>query len=187
MLFFGYVLDTWAPCLRYCSTWIRSDTAFSSYLLGQSCLPWSNPPPGKRESSPRPKWKRESSPRPKGKREKSSTQLLRSSSTRQPGRAYARTNATKRFPGPAPPDVRYNCGGLGSRSAECLCDWRALGHGALNAEQIKCSGVKGHRIFLQLRGPWRDAQRLLEGSSRNPQGFSMDPYGNLQDCSPHAP
>ena len=72
MLFFGYVLDTWAPCLRYCSTWIRSDTAFSSYLLGQSCPPWSIPP--LREKGKLPKTKMEKGKFPKTKREKGKEQ-----------------------------------------------------------------------------------------------------------------
>ena len=55
---------------------------------------------------PRPKEKRENFPRPKGKREKSNQHSLRSNFTRQPDRAYARTNETKRCPGWAPPNLR---------------------------------------------------------------------------------
>ena len=53
----------------------------------------------------RPKREKGKLPRPKTKREKSNPQNVRSNSTRQPDRAYARMNETKRFP--VPPNLRF--------------------------------------------------------------------------------
>ena len=54
-----------------------------------------------------PRGKREGSPREKGKREEGTASFPSPVLTRQPDRAYARTNETKRFPGWfAPPNLR---------------------------------------------------------------------------------
>ena len=60
-------------------------------------------PKGKRESFPGPPGPTKEKPhdlaQPEGKREKPGQQNLGSNSTRQPDRAYARTNESKRVPG----------------------------------------------------------------------------------------